>query len=145
MPAPEDPFLADAERACVRLALGDVSTLAKLLEETSPNVSAIVSAIRSAGVANRVMAWLTERAAKGHLGAAALLLETPGVDEAALRAARSAAAPALRRVGELRARYEDGEITQGEFDGALADIVRLADALGADGASLLEALQSLNR
>jgi hypothetical protein len=72
-----------------------------------------------------------------------LLLETPGVDDDARAAARSAAGPALRRVGEVSARYGDGEITHGEFEAALADIVRLARALGIEGASLREALEGL--
>jgi hypothetical protein len=99
--------------------------------------------MRSARVADRAAEWLTKRAAEGHAGAASLLLETPGVDEGALAAARSAAGPALRRVAELRASLEDGMITVGEFDAALADIARLARALGAQGASLREAVEGI--
>src|SRR5690606_23475905 len=74
------------------------------------------------------------------LAAAALVLGTPGADDAALTAARSATAPALRRLAGIRSQYDDGAVTTAEHDAVLAEIAEFAHALGPDGAPLREAL-----
>lgn len=140
LPAPEVPFLTGADRACVRLALGDLDALPALLADAAAGAEAIVAALRSAAIADRALGWLTERARSGDLAAATLVLDTPGADEAAMAAARSTVAPAVRRVEEIRANYEEGLITTAERDEQLAEVAALARALGSDGAPLREAL-----
>lgn len=140
LPGPAAPFLAGAERACVRLALGDLAALPALLGDDGVSATAMVAALRSAGAGERALDWLAARARSGDPGAATLILDTTGADEAALSAARSAAAPALRRIGETRSNYDEGLITTAERDAVLAEIAALARALGPDGASLREAL-----
>jgi hypothetical protein len=140
LPAPEAPFLAGTDRACVRLALGDLDALPAVLADDGTRAAAIVAALQSAGFGDRALGWLAERARGGDLAAAALVLGTPGADATALAAARSAAAPALRRLAEIRAWYDDGLVTTAEHDAALAEIAEFARALGPDGAPLREAL-----
>ncbi|MDC0672418.1 hypothetical protein [Nannocystis radixulma] len=141
LPTPEAPFLTGAHRACVRLALGDLDALPALLaDDGATSTSAIVAALRSAGAGDRALGWLTERARSGAPAAAALVLDTPGADDTAIAAARSAAEPALRRVAEIRGNFDEGLIALSERDAALAELAELARALGPDGAPLREAL-----
>lgn len=138
--APEAPFLSGSDRACVRLALGDLDALPALLADDAASATAIVAGLRCARAGDRALGWLAERARSGDLAAAALLLETPGAGDAALAAARSAAAPALRYIAESRGYYEEGMISSAEHDERRAEVRALARALGPDGAPLLEAL-----
>jgi len=140
LPVPDGPFLAGAARACVRLALGDLDALPALLADDETCAAALVAALRSAGVGDRALGWLADRARAGDLAAAALVLDTPGADETALNAARSATGPALRRLAEIRLSYDEGVVTPDERDEVLAEIAELARALGPDGAPLQEAL-----
>lgn len=140
LPVPDGPFLAGAARACVRLALGDLDALPALLADDETCAAALVAALRSAGVGDRALGWLADRARAGDLAAAALVLDTPGADETALNAARSATGPALRRLAEIRLLYDEGVVTPDERDEVLAEIAELARALGPDGAPLQEAL-----
>ncbi|WAS91611.1 hypothetical protein [Nannocystis punicea] len=138
--APETPFLAGADRACVRLALGDLDALPTLLADEATRAAALVAALRSAGAGDRALDWLAARARSGDPAAAALVLDTPGADDTALAAARSAAEPALRYIPKIRDQWAEGLISTAELDRALADIAELARALGPDGAPLREAL-----
>ncbi|MCY1070214.1 hypothetical protein OV090_36055 [Nannocystis sp. RBIL2] len=140
LPAPEVPFLAGTDRACIRLALGDLEALPILLADDTASTTAVVAALRSASASDRALGWLAERARSGDLGAATLILDTPGADETALAAARSAAASALHDLAKIRTHYDDGLITTSEFDARLAEIAALARALGPDGMPLREAL-----
>lgn len=140
-PAPEAPFLTGVDRACVRLALGELDALPSLLADDATCAAALVAGLRSAGASECARGWLADRARSGDLAAAALILDTPGADDTALAAARSAEAPALRRLAEIRTQYEEGIITTAEHDGVLAEIVEFARALGPDGAPLREALR----
>lgn len=140
LPVPDGPFLAGAARACVRLALGDLDALPALLADDETCAAALVAALRSAGVGDRALGWLADRARAGDLAAAALVLDTPGADETALNAARSATGPALRRLAEIRLLYDEGVVTPDERDEVLAEIAELARALGPNGAPLQEAL-----
>ena len=99
-----------------------------------------MAALRSAGVGHRALGWLVERARSGDLAAAALVLDTPGADDTALATARSATAPALRRLAEIQARYDEALVTTAERDAVLAEIAEFARALGPDGAPLRDAL-----
>ncbi|WP_224191921.1 hypothetical protein [Nannocystis pusilla] len=139
-PTPEAPFLAGADRACVHLALGELDALPALLADDATSPAALVAALRSAGVGDRALGWLTKRARSGDLAAAALVLDTPGADDTALTAARIAAEPALRRLAAIRAHFEEGSVTLSERDAVLAEVAELARALGPDGAPLRAAL-----
>jgi hypothetical protein len=143
LPAPGVPFLRGADRACVRLALGDLTVLPALLADDTASATALVAALRSAGASDRALGWLADRARSGDLGAATLILDTPGADETALVAARSAAAQALRRLARIRSQYDDGLVTSAEYDAALAEVAGLAHALGPDGAPLRDALGAI--
>ena len=140
LPGPDMPFLAGTARACVRLALGDLDVLPALLADDVTHAAAIVAALRSAGVGDRALGWLADRARAGDLAAAALVLDTPGADDTALTAARSTTASALHRLAEVRFSYDEGIVTADERDAVLAEIAELARALGPDGAPLQEAL-----
>lgn len=141
LPAPDAPFLAGTDRACLRLALGDLGLLPSLLEGDTTRTIPLIAALRTAGVADRALDWLAARARDGVLTAATLLLDTPSAGPAALAAARSAAAPALERLAEVRYHYNEGISTAAEFDDAIAEITALAHALGPDGAPLRDALR----
>ncbi len=140
LPAPADPFLAGADRACVQLALGDLDALPTLLADPGVPAGAVVAALRSAGVAERALGWLTERAESGDLAAATLVLDTPAADARARAAARSTAAPALHRLALLRDQFDEGMLTTAERDAVLDELAALARALGPDGAALRDAL-----
>ncbi|MFY0540979.1 hypothetical protein [Nannocystis pusilla] len=58
LPAPEAPFLTGVDRACVRLALGDLDALPALLADEATSAAALVAALRSAGQATaRSTGW----------------------------------------------------------------------------------------
>lgn len=142
LPAPQAPFLTGAARACVLLALGDRDLLPALLADDATHAGALVAALRSAGASDHALDWLAERTRGGDLAAATLVLDTPTADAAALTAARACAAPALRRVAEIRSHYEEGLVTTAERDAVLAELAELARALGPDGAPLQTALRA---
>ncbi|APR84552.1 Hypothetical protein A7982_09901 [Minicystis rosea] len=139
IPAPEAPFLSGSARACIRLALGDLTVLPDLL---SGGPAPLVPALRAAGAAEHALPWLVAQAGDGDLSAAALLLDTPAADDAARTVAQSVEPAAQQRLTQVREQFYEGLVSLSEHDAAIAEIADLARALGPRGASLREAIHA---